>query len=653
MSASKSQNGQHARHVPTRSSSWSVGFDDENQSELARNRSNASTPAIDLDKPLPPIPRVEQRTVGNNEEPGQHYDMSSTDHRDFAYTQGGSAQAPNISAAQLKPAKNLRRPRRYAIVGPETLFQGAPISSTPSKGSNKSNNADRAEQHIAAISTTPSKVKSEDNSGSGDEVEHRHPAVLRPGQAARSTTARDQSTKPMSEHSSRSGSGPQKASYAQSSRCDQDATRPATKYSAYRPDRSGMDQRSQGHVVRSSVSLHGAPSAHYKDADEDDDDARSAYSSATYSCTPRRTDYSSSAEQDSLSIPSNDVSSSRDVTYVDGVPFEMVSAPVTPIPSPTPVPTPMAPSPAPSRGRGQHVSSRSSRTQSRSPSPAYGALTPHRPRQTQPSFLERAQERLENSVNKRLVKAGLRTPPSFSVLKVEKSPSSASLIPQEQENATSSPSLAETSWRARIERLQKRSEQPPILPPLPKKQRRRDSWEISSESETELMSRNAVPADAVRKRLNLRINIDVGDGAIADVAQSQERSKHFIPRKPVGDADSNTSTEYSDDSLFLGRGSTKRRENSSFFASEYARKRAASMARGQTTELSQEENGESKKAQSSAPLSREQLQFAALPSPVEDLHKPFPFDDRRDLPSQTLQHTSAKKGGMQLRKPTD
>lgn len=36
-----------------------------------------------------------------------------------------------------------------------------------------------------------------------------------------------------------------------------------------------------------------------------------------------------------------------------------------------------------------------------------------------------------------------------------------------------------------------------------------------------------------------------------------------------------------------------------------------------------------------APLSRDQLGFASLPSPLEDLFRPFPFDNRLNLPSQT------------------
>ncbi|KAK5634126.1 hypothetical protein RRF57_009840 [Xylaria bambusicola] len=660
MSDSKSQNSRRAQHAPTRSPSRPVGFDDDSQWELARNRGNASAPAVDIDKPLPPIPRVEQRTVGNNEQPtssGPHYGRSSTEHHDFAVTHDDRAQVPNISASHLKPAEGLRPSQRFAILRPETPFQGATGDSSPSKDPNGSNNevqsAGRVEQYTAAKPTTSSKIKSEHANNGDDKPDPFHPAVLRPGHAARSTTMREQGTKPIPEHSGSSGSRPQKAYYSQASCYDQTATRPVAKYPAYRPPRSGVKQRPRGHVVRSAVSLYDAPSTHYKDADENDDDARSVYSSATYSCTPRRTDYGLSPSQGSRPTRSNDISSLRAVTYADGVPFEIVSAPISPIPSPTPTaaPTPIAPSPAPSRGRGRQISTASTRTQSRSPSPAYGALTPHRPRQTQPSFFERAQARLENSVNERLVKAGLRAPPSFNVLGVEKSPSSSSSMLQEYHNATPSPSSAEVSWRARIERLQKWSEQPPMLAPLPQKQQRKDSWEISSESEAELMSRNAIPSDVVRKRPNLRINTAVSDDAAVGVAQSQEQSKHFIPCKLVGDANSIASTQYSDDSLFLGR-SIQRQENSSFFASEYAQKRAAKMAKSQTTEFRRGEAAESKKTQSSPLLSREQLQFAALPSPMEDLGKPFPFDDRRDLPSQTQKRALVKKKGTQLRKPT-
>ncbi|GAW14520.1 hypothetical protein ANO14919_039230 [Xylariales sp. No.14919] len=234
-----------------------------------------------------------------------------------------------------------------------------------------------------------------------------------------------------------------------------------------------------------------------------------------------------------------------------------------------------------------------------------------------------------------------------------------------------------------------------------------EDWEISSdseagiESETELSRTNqrlskaprptprgTPSASAMRRRPNLRIDTSFDfnfDFNLVPAATSRRSSAlDFKPlpeppsppseeeQKDESDAARLPSAQSSDDSLFLGSrdGGIRGPASHSFFASEYAQRRiGAQMERAASHPQrssnsppprahssaspyreSQDDGAEFSRPRSSVALTREQVQFAALPSPLEDLWQPFPFDSRRDLPSQTMQRDAAKRRALSKKK---
>ncbi|KAI3330861.1 hypothetical protein F4824DRAFT_326282 [Ustulina deusta] len=643
--------------ISGRSSAGSIDVGDESQWELDSNGSKESTLAVLFDKPPPPGYRASKRTVGEGTRPSS----SGEESRDFPvnlslpnkpyviHGDGGQSQTSNTS--QLKPAKGLRRTRHPSILRPRTEFQSGECgASTSSKAPE-----------------TPDEKPIVQSGNSDDNTRLTHPAALCSGQANWSRATSDYGDEPKTKRISYSSSNQEKPLYYRTGAHGNHASRPIATYSAYRPPAAGPSQEPQHHTIRTSVSLCETPSTYHRgNASENGDDTRSNYSIATYSDAPRPTSHLSS--RGAHSTPKNGFSSSRRVARIGGVDFELVSAPFAPTPSPAPTPVP---TPAPTVGPAPSVSSAhgcggqvSMYPPSRSPSPAYGAWESDQPRQKQPSFLERTQARLEHSIHEHLVKAGLRPLPSFKVLGVEKSPTDNAPMRPEQEGRRSpvhSPS-AEASWRTRVKRLQSGgSQQPPVPIPLAEKRQSEEDWEISSGSEAE-----AEPIHAKQRLRNsgLRSLTPVGGAALTS-------SIGRGPKLRINTSFGESSVPSSDDSLFLGRGNSglKHPASYSFFSSEYAQRRlAADMERDQAAEQrqpaqaqssgsprDQDEKVELNRARSSTPLSREQLQFAALPSPLEDLGRPFPFDDRRDLPSHTRpqdpakKHSLMKKKGMQLR----
>lgn len=127
------------------------------------------------------------------------------------------------------------------------------------------------------------------------------------------------------------------------------------------------------------------------------------------------------------------------------------------------------------------------------------------------------------------------------------------------------------------------------------------------------------------------------------------------------------SKKASDDSLFLGLENNGPRNSAgySFFSSDYSQKRtAADMERDEDTGRRQQRQGSlaqsavgssrdghdgkagSRKSHSPVALSREQVDYAALPSAFADLFRPFPFDDRRDLPSQARPRDAVREDDL-------
>ncbi|TGJ86736.1 hypothetical protein E0Z10_g2050 [Xylaria hypoxylon] len=253
-------------------------------------------------------------------------------------------------------------------------------------------------------------------------------------------------------------------------------------------------------------------------------------------------------------------------------------------------------------------------------------------------------------------------------------------------------------------------------PPTEKQRRHKESWEISSGSEAEIefdakpfhakqthVKASRLPApgassvSAMRRGPDLRVDTSFADSPVPAVVTEFE-----VPRNQYGsavnfktpldppvfpsdggrrDEESGAGglapTQSSDDSLFLGGGKSGMRHPASysFFSSEYAQRRVtaemegassqpprssqAQLPRAQSSpslyQEDQDKGAELSRTRSSVALTWEQVQFASLPSPLEDLWHPFPFDNRRELPSQmrhqdaVKRRTLSKKKGMQLR----
>ncbi|KAJ3574459.1 hypothetical protein NPX13_g4353 [Xylaria arbuscula] len=563
--------------------SWSVGLDDEDFRESDTITSNANTSSIDFAKPLPPIPQTKQHGVDES------YDLQMT--------RADEAQR----ASQLRSAKDLRRTQHQhpEILRPGTTSQAAfscpeianeqhPEILRPGIVSTPASHKSRVGHYLSAITSSPFQITTRCNT---------HSSEAEPCLRSEPTTPIENRNEFTPDHSSRPRFVPRKPSYVQAFIEQEPSPGATSTYSAYRPSEP---LRPGNQAVRPSDRI-----------DE----------------TRRPTESTSSRQR------SNAVSSSSAVTFVDGVLFEMVSPP--------PAPSSSAP---PDRGRPTYTSPR---TRSRSPSPAYGAFVKDWPRQTRRSFFERTQARIESSVNERLVKAGLRPPPSFKVLKVEKSPTStSSMIEEQQKRINATPSLStEAAWQARIERLQRRGEQQQLtVPPFRQlKDQRKPSWDISSDEDEAQVSSSA-PAQHIRKRPNLHTNL--APPGITEFQGLNKTSPMDISNaKDFADSHSRNA---SDDSLFLNldpdKNNTQNPESTSFFASDYSRKQlAASEEKYQI--IPAESHGEQEE--------KETELIKANPSTCLSQDQPSPIDDRRGLPSQAQRRTLVKKKGMHLRQTTD
>ncbi|KAI0456473.1 hypothetical protein F5B21DRAFT_153419 [Xylaria acuta] len=537
----------------------------------------------------------------------------------------------DFNTSQLIPAKSLHRTQYPGIL--------RPAASSQRPGS---------ESDGQATPRTPFTAMSEYRKAP---TELRHPAVLTPG----SRRVSDCDNEPISNFAQQ----PLKSSYAHTSR-------PVTSYLAYRPPGAKPSERSPDHIIRTSVSLCDYICESPSSYSENCYDARSNYSNATYSHTPRSPVYSPKRGRGYSFSGTNIQRPSQVRQYhprpparmrVDGVEFDLVSsntpAPVpAPIRRPPPTPTPI-PIPSPRRSRCSSTSSIFSGTSSNSV--AYGAWDPSPIRPKQASFINRARERLERG----FVSAGWRSPPSFKVHSVSKSPSSSLRMWTDDGKCESScsvvtPPSMESSWRERMNKLNQEapcagettSTRQSVAPaPSAEKQGERDQWRASG-----LLTPAPSPRPLKRRASGL-LRIDTNFTEISlpvGIAELEAPLNNPPEHRAENRANRSLSRQPSEDSLFLNHDkNTRNQANSSSFSAEME-------SRGYTTQMPRAQSSSVGLSRSS--LSREQLEFAALPSPLEDLGKPFPFDDRRDLPSQNRQgdavnrHALSRKKGMRLGK---
>ncbi|KAI1159775.1 hypothetical protein F5B18DRAFT_558327 [Nemania serpens] len=694
---------------------------DGSQWELGSDSSGDSTDAVIFVKALPPPPSPQAKKRPGSEsarlgsldgQPGvsEHVGEDrvvpppspALAKKRYVVRAEASGPRDSFNTAQLIPAKSLRKTQHPVVLTPglgsrrgyagggggSSVVPGLPAAVKPMlREANEAQIARIDEQHLKTTPASPVGAVSEYK---GDGV-----AVILPGREGRSGAlyeCRDQkSHKPRRDTICASGS------------------------------------------PRESLSTH-----HGGGVREEDGDARGNHNMASSIHAPRPSRHGAHLTREAGFTRENKQLSSQAHSYrpppgsrvsVDGVEFEVVSPlPPTSIPAPAPTPAPIS-TPAPTagsasvltpapaipaaapnppatggRGRSQKQSAASTHPRPRSPSPAYGAWQSDHPRQRRPSFIERAQTRIHNSLHEQLVKAGRRPLPSFKVHSVTKTPSGHGGDRYEGKKQDLGrppplPPVTKEEWLARVEKLIRptRAAEGDSASATPAEMNENGDWEaLSSDSEDEdelfyaqkrpawasgiplsMHAPNSAPTPPIPERkkgmANLRNYTDVPNFSRpvvveAPTPESYDYSSSTEPQMPLeaplggpkenlykGGEDSRVaSKKASDDSLFLGHetGGPRNPAGYSFFASDYAQKRvAADIERDEESRQQQKQRSsaqfsatpsrgdlvgkaESRRSWSPIPLSREQLDFAALPSALGDLWRPFPFDDRRGLPSQ-------------------
>ncbi|KAI0103248.1 hypothetical protein GGR51DRAFT_561932 [Nemania sp. FL0031] len=443
-----------------------------------------------------------------------------------------------------------------------------------------------------------------------------------------------------------------RSSSSSSSGSDESLTAPVSPavsrpVAAHQPHEIESGQRPRD-TIRSSVSSRDTPDTYYGgDTSEADENARGNSDAASYPHSPPPPEGDDSGLGGRLTqggglpgsfnqqLPhSQSGHQPSGVTVrVRGVDFEMLSSTVVaPPPVRHPAPTPPPPT---ERGRGLEKAP-VSRPPSRSPSPGYGAWQPDfdQPRNRRRSVLKRAQARVERSIHEHLVKAGRRSPPSFKVHSVTKSSHSGvenKTVPAPAEEqigeSDHNPDLGHTSL------------------PLTTA----DPWATHTQSimEPQALTHTEDEGDQSGKSVGLKSD---NDGSDADSKSLPESPPLFFESRH-GDRDENEAGESdteqtSEDSLFFTpKGSSMRDStaSNSFFSSDYARRQLAAirnieeLEKGegqQDSETQPQRQSSMRHEECEAPrdclegLTREQLEFASLPSAIEDLRAPFPFDDR-------------------------
>ncbi|KAJ2985025.1 hypothetical protein NUW58_g5754 [Xylaria curta] len=627
--------------------------------ELKSIRSERSTTAVASINPVP------KRTAGNNTRPisspeisyfGEHYiSPLNSPLREKSYDA--------FNTAHLRPAESFRRSQHPAILTPG--FQGACINySGHDSGVVEAQSKYTDERYPVSAPATP--MAREDFSSYADDKGD-HPAVLCPVRWSREISDNKTPT-----HTGSGNFRPQISSYAQFARSNHSSS-PITQYSSYRPREVSSNRGPLDQPIYTSVSLCESPTTYSAaDIDKDTDHAHRNHGNensngeCSYSAIlSGETAYL--AQRDGLSS-ANERSSSQGQPHsfsgptmrVRGVEFEMVT-PIGPIPTPAstsaPVPAPIPThlrsplfKPAPSSSSNQQTSP----SCHQHPSTGYGAWNPESPKQ--PSFFNRAQARLQHKFRAQLVKAGWKAPPSFKVNAVHKIKSPTSNVQMLKESPTVPPSPTLTFQ----ESTEKVAQEPVHA---------EGGDSASRESDKELayvkFQSQAVwplgptPAPgttiaALRGMPSLYVDTSAKYQHLEDVAELESpptsTSSEDKREDGKGPAYEVTPTQSSYGTPSPGETDMCHPASCSFppghaelEGDDTPHRRCHSTEPQKPSHSSASLPREKMRRPRSIPLSREQLEFAALPSPLEHLKEPFPFDARRNLPSQSGQQNSADR----------
>ncbi|KAI1272909.1 hypothetical protein F5Y07DRAFT_279163 [Xylaria sp. FL0933] len=589
-------------------------------------------------------------------------------------------QLHTSNTSQLKPSKSLARPRIPSILKPGAWTQSTGNEYCAAKAPGNVRGQDTVHNNQQQ-SATVSASQSEGVSDYGNEctAKHEKPYI---------------------------GFKPQDPSYIETGARSNDASRPISPYMPYLPQTAGPSQRPGEHTSLASAAPCESPDNYYGDRPVKKDDKRSIRDNAAYTSVSQPTTAPVPREGAQSAPPIKLIPRKPlPVMRVDGVDFVMVSTeaarPISPhpthptrvsaltstsTPAATPVPAPVSLSDR-SRCRDRPISvmSTASQSRSRSPSPAYGAWNSEQPRQRRPSFLERAQERLEHSFNDQLVKARLRPLPSFKVKKVEKP--IPGKIPGDRGDGVQNPitlNIMATSASSII--------QAPSTIPRARRTKSTEKWDISSDSEAELEAeaerlRRAwkplppTPVSTSPDKRDPALHIDTnfvggslpGKFIAYQPPKKQAHNSHTAlhgPLKPSALASEETcdvsrslSQRSSDESLFLGndKGGMNFAAGDSFFSSEYAQAQREHAAKKQqeVSSLPQESFRDRVSASLKQPdrvvETSRRFSWEDDQDSVEAVGRSLPLNDRYSLPSQTSQddparkRTLSRKKGMQLR----
>ncbi|KAI1740123.1 hypothetical protein F4680DRAFT_448317 [Xylaria scruposa] len=438
-------------------------------------------------------------------------------------------------------------------------------------------------------------------------------------------------------------------------------SRPTAVFSAYRPPQSNRSERSQDHIIRNSISLCESPETYH----EDHHDAHSSHNNVKSSHTPSPLAYSPrqdrhlTREYSFLETNTARVAQaqrrrprSQASVRVDGVGFNLVSNKPTPISSLPPTPSSISLSLLSSSSTRSRRSSTVSVCSVKSDNPGYGAWSPSpiRPGPLRPrkdSFINRTKAHIERE----LVSAGWKTPPSFKVHSVTKSCSNLGMWEAGGGKKSSTPAVTppsnEPSWAERMQKINPEFPHAGHRERMPSEQSV-DQWRAG------LPACALSPCPLKKKRSGLRLDTNFTNAPIPQGIAELEAPLDNPPN----------SKEYSDDSydsLFLNR-SVRHQSSAPMFPSKYAQTQAVAVnteKRGGAAQWrhpsAQDQVPRAQSAMSMHHWSRdERVDPRAVPPPLS-LGQSYHSDDRRSLPSRNQQHNGVnrrvltRKKGMLLR----
>ncbi|KAL7629661.1 hypothetical protein AAE478_001184 [Parahypoxylon ruwenzoriense] len=391
--------------------------------EVASDVSEESTKVVIFDKPPPPGRRF--LSVGGN------VDVSSS----ATSAKTAISEPPTSLLHQhAEPASDVPARRLHRVHAEQNLSQAFRDSEERSL---EASNLRLSQQYVTSISpksraTSPVKRAGE---RCGREASESSPNTRIP---------------------SGSNWAPQKPAYVQSSSDwetqSEDSGRSSplpvvSRYLAYKPVQQGPEENSRGR----SRSSRSSPLDPYRtlssNRGSEDDELRSDRSGTMYSFPPRA-DADSRTRRDAHASRISESSGRNSERRDDHSEHKHRRAPLTHESSHQPRSSSFEPSPTTAATINPPPPPK------REPSPSRGSWTADRPRQTQPSFAERARERLEAGVHLRLQKAGKRPLSSFGVRRVVKCPPSPVLGTEGMEGTGEGLPFA-MRWRNEKERRKK------------------------------------------------------------------------------------------------------------------------------------------------------------------------------------------------------